>query len=182
MARGEGLITNCLKADRLMAKCRWQRIVLAIIAMTLILSFVAPACAEENQTFMYWFMKGYNLCSDGKYEESLDAYNRALMINSTDDEAWNNKGIDEGLLGRYNEALKSFENAIAINQSYAEAWYNMGAVYDLQGYSYTAVQAYKKATQINPEYQKAWERRNVNTDVVMSRSLSCACQDQITYV
>jgi tetratricopeptide (TPR) repeat protein len=104
------------------------------------------------------------------------------MINSSDDEAWNNKGIDEGLLGRYDEALKSFENAIAINQSYAEAWYNMGAVYDLQGYSYTAVQAYKMATQINPEYQKAWERRNVNTDVVMSRSLSCACQDQITYV
>jgi len=177
MARGEGWITNYM-----IANCRWQRVFMAIVALALVWSFIAPVSAEENQTFMYWFMKGYDLCNEGRYEDSLEAYNRALMINSSDDEAWNNKGIDEGLLGRYDEALKSFENAIAINQSYAEAWYNMGAVYDLQGYSYTAVQAYKMATQINPDYQKAWERRNVNTDVVMSRSLSCACQDQITYV
>ena len=48
----------------------------------------------------------------------------------------------------------------------------MGVIYDFKGYRYTAVQAYKKATQINPSYQKALVRRNVNTDLIMSRSLS----------
>ena len=71
---------------------------------------------------------------------------------------------------------------MAINESYAEAWYNMGVIYDFKGYYQTAVQAYKKATQINPAYQKALARRNVDTDMVMSRSLSCACQDPIILV
>ena len=60
-----------------------------------------------------------------------------------------------------------------------EAWYNMGVIYDIKGDYPTAVQAYKKATQIDPSYQKAFVRRNVDTDLLMSRSLSCACQDQI---
>jgi len=127
-------------------------------------------------------MKGLALYNQEKFNESLQAYSRALELDPNDFEAWNNKGIDEGLLGRYDEALKSFGNAVAINESYAEAWYNMGVIYDFKEDYYTAVQAYKKATQINPSYQKALVRRSVDTDVVMSRSLSCACQDQIALV
>jgi len=164
------------------SKCMWQRASLALLAVSLVLSIVVPASAQENETAMSWFMKGYNLYYEGRYNESLEAYNRALELDSSDSEAWNNKGIDEGLLGRYAAALNSFENAVAINSTYAEAWYNMGVIYDMQGDSYDAVQAYKKATQINPEYQKAWVRRNVNSDQIMARSLSCACHDQITYI
>ena len=127
-------------------------------------------------------MKGLNLYNQDKFEESLQAYNRALELNNNDAEAWNNKGIDEGLLGKYDDALVSFKNAVAINESYAEAWYNMGVIYDYKGYYQTAVQAYKKATQLNPSYQKALVRRNVDTDVVMARSLSCACSDPIILV
>jgi hypothetical protein len=57
----------------------------------------------------------------------------------------------------------------------------MGVIYDFKGYYYTAVQAYKRATQINPSYQTL-VRRNIDTDIVMSRSLSCACPDQIVMV
>jgi tetratricopeptide (TPR) repeat protein len=160
----------------------WQRASLALLALALVFSIVVPVSAQENDTAMYWFMNGYNLYYEGRYNESLEAYSRALELNSSDSEAWNNKGIDEGLLGRYAAALSSFENAVAINSTYAEAWYNMGVIYDMQGDSYNAVQAYKKATQINPEYQKAWVRRNVNADQIMARSLSCACHDQITYI
>jgi Flp pilus assembly protein TadD, contains TPR repeats len=127
-------------------------------------------------------MKGFNLYNQERYNDSLEAYNRALELDPNDFEAWNNKGIDEGLLGRYDEALKSFENAVAINESYAEAWYNMGVIYDFKGYYYTAVQAYKRATQIDPSYHKALVRKNFDTDIVMSRSLSCACKDQIALV
>jgi tetratricopeptide (TPR) repeat protein len=142
----------------------------------------APGCLAENETAIDWFMKGYDLYNLGRINESLEAYNRSLELNPEDYEAWNNRGIDEGLLGRYDAALLSFQNAVGLNESYAEAWYNMGAIYDLKGLPYTAVQAYKKATQINPDYQKAWERRNVNTDIVMANSLSCACQGQVALV
>ncbi|MCX6672287.1 MAG: tetratricopeptide repeat protein [Methanothrix sp.] len=153
-----------------------------LVTLALIWVFTAPACAGANETSLDWFMKGLALYNQEKFNESLQAYSRALELDPNDFEAWNNKGIDEGLLGRYDEALRSFGNAVAINESYAEAWYNMGVIYDFKEDYYTAVQAYKKATQINPYYQKALVRRSVDTDVVMSRSLSCACQDQIALV
>lgn len=153
-----------------------------LVILALIWAFSAPACATANETSFDWFMKGLDLYSQGKYNESLQAYNRALELDPNDFEAWNNKGIDEGLLGKYDDALRSFQNAVGINQSYAEAWYNMGVIYDFKRDYYTAVQAYKRATQINPAYQKALERRSVDTDIVMSRSLSCACQDPIVLV
>jgi len=155
---------------------------LALVTLALIWAFMAPACAGANETSIDWFMKGLALYNQEKFDESQQAYSRALELDPNDFEAWNNKGIDEGLLGRYDEALKSFKNAVALNESYAEAWYNMGVIYDFKGDYYTAVQAYKKATQINPSYQKALFRRSVDTDIVMSPSLSCACQDQIVLV
>ncbi|MDQ1261016.1 MAG: hypothetical protein QG575_197 [Euryarchaeota archaeon] len=143
---------------------------------------MAPACVGADETSTDWFMKGLDLYNQEKFNDSLQAYNRALELDPNDFEAWNNKGIDEGLLGRYDDALVSFGKALDINESYAEAWYNMGVIYDFKGYYSTAVQAYKKATQLNPSYQKALVRRNADTDIVMSRSLSCACKDPIILV
>ena len=63
---------------------------------------------SANETSIDWFMKGYNLYNQEKFSESLDAYNRALELDPRDFEAWNNRGIDLGLLGKYDEALTSF--------------------------------------------------------------------------
>jgi tetratricopeptide (TPR) repeat protein len=159
-----------------------QNVFLALVMLALIWSFTAPACAAANETSIYWFMRGLDLYNQERFNDSLQAYNRVLELDPNDFEAWNNKGIDEGLLGKYDDALQSFGYAVALNKSYAEAWYNMGVIYDFKGYYYTAVQAYKKATQIDPSYQKAMVRRNVDTDMVMSQSLSCACSDPIIMV
>jgi len=165
-----------------LTNCRWQNFYLAVVALALVCALMVPVCAGENETSSEWFMRGLNLYNQDKYEESLQAYSKSLELNKNNAEAWNNKGIDEGLLGRYDDALVSFNNAVAINESYAEAWYNMGVIYDYKGYYQTAVQAYKRATQLNPSYQKALVRRNVDTDIVMARSLSCACSDPIILV
>ncbi len=159
-----------------------QNFSLSLVILALICTLMVPVCAGVNETSTDWFMKGLDLYNQDKIEESLQAYNRALELDPNDYEAWNNKGIDEGLLGKYDDALVSFGNAVAINESYAEAWYNMGVIYDFKEYYGSAVQAYKRATQINPSYQKALVRRNADTDVVMARSLSCACSDPIILV
>ena len=95
---------------------------MALVTVALIWAFMMPACAGANETSVDWFMKGFDLYNQEKFNDSLEAYNRALELDQNDFEAWNNKGIDEGLLGRYDEALKSFEMAVALNDSYAEAW------------------------------------------------------------
>ncbi|MDD2756287.1 MAG: tetratricopeptide repeat protein [Methanothrix sp.] len=159
-----------------------QNFSLSLVTVALICTLMVPVCAGANESSSEWFMKGLDLYNQDKIDESLQAYNRALELDPNDYEAWNNKGIDEGLLGKYDDALVSFNNAVAINESYAEAWYNMGVIYDFKEYYGSAVQAYKRATQLNPSYQKALVRRNADTDIVMARSLSCACSDPIISV
>ena len=82
---------------------------------------------------------------------------------------------------KYNDSLQAYNRALELDLNDFEAWYNIGVIYLFKGHYQTAVQKYKKATQINPAYQKALVRRNVDTDLVMSRSLSCACQDPIIF-
>jgi tetratricopeptide (TPR) repeat protein len=154
---------------------------LALVSLVLIMTFASPVLGQANNS-TYWFIQGLAFYNQDNYSASLDAYNKALELDQRDSEAWNNKGIDLGILGRYNDAIKAFENAVGLNESYAEAWYNMGVIYDLKGDPYTAVQAYKRATQINPSYQKALVNKNYNTDRLMARSLSCACQDQLALI
>lgn len=163
----------------MMMRCRSRHLCLMLAALALIWASAVSGAPAQNESAIEWFMKGYDYYNLGRINESMEAYNRSLQLNPRDYEAWNNMGIDQGLLGRKSEALASFKNAVALNQSYAQAWYNMGVIYDALGDPYAAVQAYKRATQIDPEYQKAWVRRNVNTDMMMARSLSCACQNQI---
>ncbi len=155
---------------------------LFIMATLTAMTVTTIALGQNNTSSNYWFMQGLASYEQENFSQSLKAYEKAIELDPLNSEAWNNKGIDLGLLGRYDEALQSFEKAVELNSSYAEAWYNMGVIYDFKGQYYTAVQAYKQATQINPSYQKALVRRNVDTDVVMGPTLSCSCNRQIAMV
>jgi Flp pilus assembly protein TadD len=52
-----------------------------------------------------WFIKGNALLyKQGKYDEAIKAYNKAIEINPKYAKAWNNKGIALNKLGRTAEA------------------------------------------------------------------------------
>ena len=130
----------------------------------LILAFIGPAFGQTNTTD--WFAEGMSLYNQDRFEESVQAYDKALQNDPQDAEAWNNKGISLGILGRYSEALVAFKKAVEINSSYAEAWYNMGVIFDFQERYVEAIQAYNMATQINPSYQKAWFKKNEDINII----------------
>jgi tetratricopeptide (TPR) repeat protein len=148
---------------------RWVSNLRLIPALLLLTTALAtPAIGQTNDTD--WFSMGMDYYSQNKFEEAVQAYNRAIEIDPQDAEAWNNKGTALGVLGRYDEAIQAFEKAIEINSSYAEAWYNMGVVFDLQGNYYQAIRAYNEATRINPEYEKAWAAKNEDIGIVGMRN------------
>lgn len=129
-----------------------------------IIGFTTPAFGQLNAT--EWFDIGITLFNEDRFNDSVQAYDKAIEINPQFAEAFNNKGIDLGLLGRYDEALKAFRTATTINSTYAEAWYNMGVVFDLSGNYRSAIQAYSRAIEINPSYQKAVINKNNDIDII----------------
>ena len=69
------------------------------------------ATINESVDPVYWCNTGDNLFSSGKYDASIEAYNRSIELNQSYVEAWINKGVALDNLGKYDEAAKAFEEA-----------------------------------------------------------------------
>ena len=131
----------------------------------------APSNAtQENET--QWFKVGVTRFNQGRYEESLQAYDKVTQINQQNAAAWNNRGIDLGILGKSDEALQSFLRATSINSSFAEAWFNVGIAYDIFGEYDNAIKAYTKATEINPNYEQAQINKNEDINFVRDHQMN----------
>ena len=59
--------------------------------------------------------KGKNLLDENKFEESLGFFEQALLLNQSDPELWNYKGIALRSMGRYDEALECFNKSLELD-------------------------------------------------------------------
>jgi len=58
---------------------------------------------------------------NGKFEEALGFFEKALLLNQNDPELWNHKGIALRSIGRYDEALECFNRSLEIDPRDKEA-------------------------------------------------------------
>jgi len=99
---------------------------------------------------------GNALKEQGKLDEAIAAYNKALSIKPDHAEAYNNMGVtlqDQGKLG---EAIAAYNKALSIKPDYAEAYCNMGLALQDQGKPDEAIVAYNKALSIKPDHAEAY--------------------------
>ncbi len=95
--------------------------------------------------------EGNLFISEKRYEEALEAFNKAIEINPKDGYVFSRKGIALGIMGRYEEALEAFNKAIEINPKDGYTLSNKGiALGNLDRYE-EALAAFNKAIEINPK-------------------------------
>ncbi len=121
---------------------------------------------NENQSILekqaeIFFYEGNALWELDKYEEALQAYDKAIALKPDFHEAWYNKGVARGKLGKDEEALQAFDIAIALKRDFHEAWYNKGVAHGKLGKYEEALQAYDKAIALKPDYPQAWYNKGV---------------------
>jgi len=85
-------------------------------------------------TAIYWNQLGRDYYFSGKYEEEIEAYKQAIMINPDFALVHNNLGAAYGRSGKYEEAIKSFKQATRIDPDFAIYWNQLGRAYDFSGY------------------------------------------------
>ena len=68
---------------------------------------------------------GVTLQEQGKLEEAIEAYNKALAIKPDYAEAYNNMGVTLKEQGKLEEAIEAYNKALAIKPDYAEAARNL---------------------------------------------------------
>lgn len=59
--------------------------------------------------------KGQSLMDDGKFDDALGFFEQALLLNQTDPDLWNYKGIALRSLGRYEESMECFNKSLEID-------------------------------------------------------------------
>lgn len=59
--------------------------------------------------------KGKKLLENGKFEEALAFFEQALLLDQSNPELWNHKGIALRSVGRYDEALECFNKSLEID-------------------------------------------------------------------
>ena len=58
---------------------------------------------------------GKKQLEDGQYDDALNLFQKAILLNRNDPDLWNLKGIALRSLGRYSEAIECFNKSLEID-------------------------------------------------------------------
>ena len=79
----------------------------------------------------------------GRYNEAVEAYEKAIRIKPDYANAHYNLGVAYGKLNRYNEAIEAYKQAIRIDPIFADAHYNLGVAHLVLKNNEDALEEYK---------------------------------------
>ncbi|MDC0638510.1 tetratricopeptide repeat protein [Nitrosopumilus sp.] len=95
--------------------------------------------------------QGLQLNIDGKHEEAIQCFDRALEIDPTDESTWESKGDTLNSLGKHEEAIQCFDRALEIDPENDYALAMKGACFAILHKHEEAMQCYDRALEIDPE-------------------------------
>ena len=83
--------------------------------------------------------RGVELAQEGKLPEAIAAFNRAIEINPSYENAHNNLGLALGTQQHFFEAADAFKHALAINPNNFETYNNLGIALGLVDFLQIAI-------------------------------------------
>jgi len=104
-----------------------------------------------KNVFEQYSQQGNEFLLEGRYEDAIEFYNRAIQSNPEDFKSWCAKGAVLTKMQRFDEAIQAFNQALRINSDFADAWYEKARCYAVQGNIESAVENLKRAIKINPQ-------------------------------
>ena len=116
---------------------------------------------ESPRSFLLWNILGAANKAQGKFEEAIAAFNKALLIKPDYVEAHNNMGAVFQVQGKFEEAIAAFNKALLIKPDYAEAHYNFGIALQALGKLKEAEASYRQAIAFKPDYAEAHNNMGV---------------------
>jgi len=103
--------------------------------------------------------RGFFKDEQGKYEEAIKNYNKAIELSPGYLEPYDNRSNSNSNLKNYVEAIKDSDKAVALDPKYSEAYLNRGRAKSGLGDYAGAIKDYNKAIKLNPKYEKAYYNR-----------------------
>jgi protein O-mannosyl-transferase len=119
------------------------------------LSLFGHAVEVTSNNYLAYHNIGFYLYGQGKTDEAMVNYLKALEINPAYEDALNNMGYALAAQHKYAEAIGYYERALRVRPNHADVHNNLGnALADL-GRSEEAIEHYRRALDANPEHPDA---------------------------
>ncbi len=147
----------------LMASVRLAAVIAALMALCIYA--LAEEDIEDENSAECWYQKGYQLVSNGYYEEALQAYDKSLEIDPENATAWLDKALIHMILAKQArlKALDIFDENLDEDPQDARAWWGRGVT--LHGLERPeeareswerALEIYNETLESDPEDAEAW--------------------------
>ncbi len=106
--------------------------------------------AKKIQAAQVYNDRGVTLAEQGKFNSAIAAFNQAIKIYPTFENAHNNLGLALSSQNQFAQAVTAFKQALAINPQNLETYNNLGIALGSQGNFTEAISVFNLAVQINP--------------------------------
>ncbi len=110
----------------------------------------SPPETKKIQAAQVYNDRGVTLAEQGKFEQAIAAFNQAIAIYPTFENAHNNLGLALSSQNQFAEAEAAFKQALAINPQNEETYNNLGIALGSQGNFSEAITVFNLAILINP--------------------------------
>ena len=107
-----------------------------------------PAAAAKTAELRKVFEEGVAASRAGKYDESVEAFNKALLINPKCPDCFYNIGFAYSQKKEYGKAEENYKKAIEIKADYAEAYDGLAGAYNAERKFDDAATASAKAAEL----------------------------------
>jgi tetratricopeptide (TPR) repeat protein len=145
-------------------------LILGVLLLFAIL-IIVPAGAAMNDTPIIMtgenidainaYNQGADLAAQGKFQEALQATDKALSIQPNFSLAWAQKAGLLVVLGKASDAVSAADNAIAGNQNITEAWANRADALISLGKYKEALESANRAITLDPTLKSAQESKKL---------------------
>lgn len=109
-----------------------------------------------------YFKLGNALYNEGRFEEAIANYDKALELNPDYYQAWYNHGYILDEVGRQEEAIASYDKSIESKPDFQEAWHNRGLLLDNLGHHEEALKSHDMALKLKPDDYETFYNRGIS--------------------
>ena len=162
-----GLYVLARRACSMLNAGKWVRAVVAVVVLGVLAPLTAGTAARNrlySDPAELWravvidqrdnpracLNLGVILAAQGRNEEALSWYNRALELKPNYAEALNNTGICWARKGEPDQAIVWYRRAVERLRAYPQAWYNLGLALSQAGREPEAIEAFRTSLKYAP--------------------------------
>lgn len=111
---------------------------------------------KEFKDIDFYIASGIAYGEDKQFDKAFADFNKAIAIDPSSNEVYNNLGLYQTDAGLFQQAIASLNKSVQLKAANKNALYNLGNTYARMGDYNTAISYYQKAINVDPAYGDAY--------------------------